>query len=92
LFTEPAVQDLEKIYEYIAADNMAAALKHRQQFEKRWFVLLEQPRMGTKRDEIESDLRSVTEGKYVIFYRILLNGIEIARVLHTSQDMNQAFF
>ncbi len=92
LFTEPAAQDLEKIYEYIAEDNIAAAVKHRQRLENRWFVLLDQPRMGTKRDEIEPDLRSVTEGSYVIFYRILPDGIEIARVLHTSQDMNQAFF
>jgi toxin ParE1/3/4 len=90
-FTEPAAQDLENIYEYIAEDNIAAAVKHRQRLEKRWFVLLDQPRMGTKRDEIEPDLRSVTEGNYVIFYRILPDGIEIARVLHTSQDVNQTF-
>ena len=90
-FTEPAAQDLENIYEYIAGNNIAAAVKHRQLLEKRWFVLLDQPRMGTKRDEIEPDLRSVTEGNYVIFYRILPNVIEIARVLHTSQDVNQAF-
>ncbi len=52
-FTEPAAQDLENIYEFIAEDNIAAAVKHRQRLDKRWFVLLDQPRMGTKRDEIE---------------------------------------
>lgn len=90
-FTEPAAQDLEKIYEYIADDNIAAAVKHRQRLEKRWFVLLDQPRIGTKRDNIEPDLRSVTEGNYVIFYRIRTDGIEIVRVLHTSQDSKRAF-
>jgi len=90
-FTEPAALDLEKIYEYIAGDNIAAAVKHRQQLEKRWFSLLDQPRMGTNRDEIEPNLRSVTEGNYVIFYRILPDGIEVARVLHTSQDVKGAF-
>ena len=47
-FTEPAAQDLENIYEYIAGDNIAAAVKHRQRLEKRWFVFLDQPRIGTK--------------------------------------------
>lgn len=59
-FTEPAAQDLEKIYEYIAMDNIAAAVKLRQRLEKRWFMLLNQPRIGTKRDEIEPEIRSVT--------------------------------
>ena len=91
-FTEPAAQDLEKIYEYIAEDNIDEAVKHRQRLEKRWLALLDQPRLGTKRDEIESNLRSVTEGNYVTFYRILPDGIEVARVLHTAQDVKQAFF
>lgn len=90
-FTELAAQDLEKIYEYIADDNVDAAVKHRQRLEKRWYALLDQPRMGTKRDDIEPDLRSVTEGNYVIFYRSLADGIEVARVLHTSMDTKRAF-
>lgn len=90
-FTELAAQDLEQIYEHIADDNVAAAVKHRQRLEKRWFALVNQPRMGTKRDEIEPDLRSITEGNYVIFYRILPDEIEIVRVLHAAMDTKRAF-
>ncbi len=90
-FTELAAQDLEKIYEYIADDNIDAAVKHRQRLAKRWLALLDQPRIGSKRDDIEPDLRSVTEGNYVIFYRILADGIEVVRVLHTSMDNKRAF-
>ncbi len=90
-FTELAAQDLEKIYEYIADDNIAAAVKHRHRLEQRWLALLDQPRIGTKRDDIEPDLRSVTEGNYMIFYRILTDGIEVARVLHASMDTKRAF-
>jgi toxin ParE1/3/4 len=90
-FTELAAQDLEQIFEYIADDNIAAAVKHWQRLEKRWCALLDQPRMGTQREDIEPNLRSVTEGNYVIFYRILPDGIEVARVLNASQDLGQAF-
>ena len=71
--------------------HIAAAVKHRQRLEKRWLALLDQPRIGTKRDDIKPDLRSVTEGNYVIFYRILADGIEVGRVLHTSMDNKRAW-
>lgn len=78
-------------YRYIAQDNIDAAKKHSQRLQARWLALLDQPRMGSKRDDIEPDLRSITEGNYAIFYRILSDGIELVRVLHSSQDVNQAF-
>lgn len=90
-FTIPAKHDLGQILDYIAKDNLDAAIKHRQHLEKRWLTLLDQPRMGKKRDDIEPNLRSVTEGNYVIFYRIVPDGIQIVRVLHTAQDARRAF-
>lgn len=90
-FTVSAARDLDVIYEYIGQDNLDAAVKHRQRLEKRWLALVDQPRIGTKRDDIEPDLRSVTEGNYVIFYRIVQDGIQVVRVLHTAQDAKQAF-
>ncbi len=90
-FTEAAAQELDEIYEYIGQDNLAAALKHRQRLEKRWTALLDHPRMGMKRDDLKPGLRSVTEGNYVIFYRVVPDGIQVVRVLHTSQDAKRAF-
>jgi toxin ParE1/3/4 len=91
-FTNAARNDLGKILDYIAKDNLDAAIKHRQRLGKRWLALIDQPRIGTKRDDLAPDLRSVTEGKYVIFYRIVSDGIQVVRVRHTSQDTKQAFF
>ncbi len=90
-FTKACKIDLGEIYRYIAQDNVDAADKHRQRLEKRWLALIDHPRMGTKRDDIEPDLRSVTEGNYVIFYRILTTEIEISRVLHSSRDSQRVF-
>lgn len=90
-FTEPAAQELDQIYEYIGTDNLDAAVKHRQRLEKCWLALLDQPRMGTKRDDLKPEMRSITEGNYVIFYRIVPDGIQILRVLHAAQDAKKAF-
>lgn len=90
-FTEPAGQDIDQIYRYIAQDNIAAADRHRERLERRWLSLLDQPRIGTKRDDIKPGLRSVTEGNYQIFYRILEECIEINRVLHAAQDPQRVF-
>lgn len=90
-FTTPAKLDLGQIFHYLAQDNVEAAIKHRQRLEKRWSALIDQPRMGTKRDDIEPNLRSVTEGNYVIFYRIVADGIEIVRVLHSARDIERTF-
>jgi plasmid stabilization system protein ParE len=60
--TGDARQDLKGIYDFIADDNIAAAHKQIRQLQERWRVLLDQPRIGTKRDDIRPDMRSITEG------------------------------
>ena len=89
--TGDARQDLKWIYDFIADDNIAAAHKQIRRLQERWRVLLDQPRIGTKRDDIRQDMRSITEGNYAIFYLVLDSGIQIIRVLHTSMDAVRAF-
>lgn len=88
-FTQDARQDMKEIYEYIAEDNIAAADKHMQRLQERWRALLNQPRLGRKREEIRTGYRSVTAGDYVIFYRPLVDGIEVMRVIHGSRDIKK---
>lgn len=90
-FTEQAAQDLEDIYEYIARDNIAAADNHRARLRKRWETLFDQPRIGRKRDEVRTGYRSVTEGDYVILYRLAGESeLEIVRVVHGMRDLGKA--
>ncbi len=87
-FTETSKTDLGEIYRYIAQDNIDAADKHRQRLEKRWLALIEQPRMGRKRDAIRPGYRSITEGDYIILYRLLSESeLEIVRVVHGKRDL-----
>lgn len=90
-FTERAAQDLEDIYEYIARDNIAAADNHRARLRQRWEALIDQPRMGRKRDEVRTGYRSVTEGDYVILYRLANESeLEIVRVVHGMRHFGKA--
>jgi toxin ParE1/3/4 len=89
--TGDARQDLKGIYDFITDDNITAAQKQIRRLQERWRVLLDQPRIGTKRDDIRPDMRSITEGNYAIFYRVVDSGIQIIRVLHTSMDAVRAF-
>ena len=85
--TEPAIQDLEEIYDYIALDNVDAAERLKDRLQKRWRAAAENPGTGRMRDELQSNLRSVREGNYLIFYHQLNDGIEILRILHGARDI-----
>jgi len=69
-FTPQADRDFVEIYQYIASDNIGAADRHHELLRSRCLALVDQPRIGTKRDEIKPGLRSIAEGDYVVFYRI----------------------
>ena len=47
----------------------------------------EHPFSGRPRDEVRLGLRSTLAHPYVIFYRILDDGVQIARVVHQSRDL-----
>ncbi len=92
-YTEDAAQDLEEIYWHIAKDNPVAAERHREKLKQLCEGLLNQPRMGQKRDEIRPKYRSVTEGDYVIFYRIVDDAtLVIMRVAHGKRDLAKLSF
>jgi toxin ParE1/3/4 len=89
--SELAEQDLLEIWLYVAADasseradRLLEAIGHR--FE----LLAVNPRMGRRRPEFGSDVRSFVVENHVIYYR---PGKElfVARVLHGSRDQVAAW-
>ncbi len=49
------------------------------------------PYMGRQREELAARLRSFPVGSYVIFYRPIDDGIEVARILHGARDFPPLF-
>jgi plasmid stabilization system protein ParE len=49
------------------------------------------PELGRSRDELCQGCRSLLVKKYLVFYRLLPNAIEIVRVLHGSRNLPEFF-
>jgi toxin ParE1/3/4 len=43
-------------------------------------------------DLLEPKLRFIPVGSYLVFYRSLPDGVEIARILHGARDITAEFF
>ena len=65
--------------------------KYIKQLKDGFSYLVNNPRMGRKRDEIIGSPYSYHEGRHVIFYRTTAEGIEIIRVLQDSMDFPRHF-
>jgi toxin ParE1/3/4 len=83
--SEHAGDDLQEIGHYIAADNVEAANRLVAEFEARFQMLADSPRMGRARDDIAVGFRYFPVGSYLILYRIQPDGIGIVRVLHAAR-------
>lgn len=60
-FTPHADRDFIEIYVYVASDNISAADKHHERLRQRCLELVDQPRIGTKRDEIKPGRSGATK-------------------------------
>ena len=76
-----AEQDYSEIWRYIAADNPDAADRLLRRIDAKLNLYAEYPRMGTTRDSVARGLRSFPVGNYVVFSRIVPDGIELVRVI-----------
>jgi toxin ParE1/3/4 len=83
-----AEQDYRHIWRYIADDNPDAADRLLRLIDAKLELYAMNPAMGTARDNLIPGLRSFPVGNYLVFYRILPNGIELVRLLHSARDLN----
>ena len=54
-------------------------------------LLADQPTLGKQRHNLPGAPYSFHEGRHVIFFRIIQNGIEVIRVLHDAMDFSRHF-
>ena len=87
-----AKADLIDIWQYIAQDNEAAADRMLDRIWDGFRVIARFPNGGTMRPELAPQLRCYSVGNYVIYFRLATGGgVEIARVLHGSRDVDAIF-
>ena len=86
-----AQEDLQEIWENISRDDPAAANRLMQAFREKFDQILAFPEIGRQRDDILLHVRSVVVKRYVIFYQINRQRIEIWRVWHGARDLKKLF-
>jgi toxin ParE1/3/4 len=88
VFSPEAEADLLGIADFIARENPAAAREWLYSLRQRCQLLAEHPLTGESRPGFGvPGCRSVSVGRYVVFFRPTASGVDIARVLHGSRDL-----
>lgn len=85
-----ARRDVDSIYDYIAQRNPTAADRLIDLLWAKFEFLARHPLSGELRKDVSDEWRSFAAGRYVIFYRVVDDAIEVARVLHSSRDLGSA--
>jgi toxin ParE1/3/4 len=91
IISQPAIKDLEEIINYFSSRNIEAGERFINQFEKKCKNLANFPNMGRSYDDIKPSLRGLSLAGYIIFYRIIDDGIEIIRVVSGYRDLESLF-
>jgi toxin ParE1/3/4 len=82
------LQDLQGIWDFIAADNVVAADKLEDEFFDAFEMLAKRPSMGhTRSDLTVRDVRFWPVGQYLIVYRSLPTPLQVVAVLHGARDV-----
>jgi toxin ParE1/3/4 len=97
-FTFQACSDLNGIWESIAmpsdlwgstnAEHLAAARSFADKLEELCQLLTLHPEMGPARNRLQEGIRSLLFQRYVLFYRIRGNCVEILRVLRATREVD----
>ena len=89
--TDPARDDLNHIWLYIAGDNLVAADQTIERLVERFGMLARQPLIGEACPELKPNLRSFPVRPFVIYYGVEADEVVIFRVLHGAQDVRRQF-
>ena len=91
IISDQATHDLADIWLYIANDSPQVAGKFIDSIYEHCRLFCSSPDMGKVRDELLPGLKSFPLKRYVIFYRILSDSVEIVRVLSGYRDIGSIF-
>jgi addiction module RelE/StbE family toxin len=83
--TLPALQDLQRIHEYISKDSPAAASRVVVRLIDRCTDLAHAPYQGRETDEPKARVIVVPRLRYFIFYAIEGDEVQITHIRHTSR-------
>lgn len=89
--TAQAELDVAEYWHLIAMDNPAAADRWLQKIESWMETLAEHPLVGRVREDLDPEIRSVSQYPFLILYRVLPDRVQVLRVVHGARDLRRLF-
>jgi plasmid stabilization system protein ParE len=90
VWTDPAIDDLTRIMDYIARDSPRYALRVGERIYEAADVLEHQPRAGAMVPEFNLEhFRELLQRPYRIIYELRGEGCYVVAVIHGSRDLEQ---
>ena len=90
--TQPAIQDIEQIADYIASrSGLDRADRFLSNLDAKFAKIAQFPNIGRQRDEILPLLRSLSIDNYLILYMPIGQNVEIFRVVSGYRDLSALF-
>ena len=86
-----ASRDLNAIADYFLTRNVDAGERLFHEFNKKCQYLAQFPNLGKSYSYLRPDLRGLSLDGYIIFYRVVEDGLEIVRVVSGRQDLESLF-
>lgn len=84
-WTPEATQDRDEIYDYIEADNPAAALALDELFSEKAERLVDHPNLG-RPGRVADTLELVAHRNYILIYDLAGDFVRVLRVLHAARQ------
>jgi toxin ParE1/3/4 len=82
-----AKSDLTNIYRYgLTVWSAAQSFSYLTKLKSEIWRLVDYPMMGVDRSTLSPNLRSLSVGSHILFYRFERDTVELVRVLHGRQD------
>ena len=88
LFTRLAESDLEGILQYISEHRPLTARSAVSRIREKCELIATHPEMGQRRPEFHGDYRSFPVERWVIFYRITQDAVEVHRIIDGARDID----
>jgi toxin ParE1/3/4 len=88
-YTRRAREDLLEIWEWIASDSPAIADRVHDAIKKRCDSLRRHPQLGRPRPEIGDGARSLVIERWIAFYRIVEDGVQVVRIVDGARDLTK---
>jgi toxin ParE1/3/4 len=90
--TQPAIEDIEAIADYIAAQTgLRQAERFLSKLDAKFARITQFPNLGRPRNEILPELRSLAMESYLILYTATDTRVDILRVVSGYRDLTNLF-